>query len=347
MRIFYLLALTTALVVLSCKKEKTESAKPFVDVQKGTIVKTVQISVTSTSNNVNILGIVSSKNDAKPSFKTGGVISKLYIAEGDVVKKGQLIATLHMDEINAQVRQAEEALSKSQRDLNRAKNLYQDSVATLEQYQNATTAFEFASRTLEIAKFNRQYSETRAPISGKVVKLLARPGEVVGPGMPVCAILGTQNQDWVIKAGLVDRDWSKTKVGDKVDITIDAYPGKTFKGRVSQKSQVVANNSGTFDVEIKFDNQPVTLAAGLVAKISIKVAGTDSFATIPIEALVKSNGTIGEAFTIVDGKAKNVKLQIASVLGDKVAISSGLDGISELITTGALFLEDGDLVSKL
>jgi RND family efflux transporter MFP subunit len=332
--------------LISCKKEE----KPVNQVPKSleTIVKTVVVGKNEVNTRLQTVGVVMSKNESKPSFKTGGVISKILIAEGAFVSKGQLIATLHLDEINAQVRQAEEGLLKAQRDLARAKNLFADSVATLEQFQNATSAYEFASKNLEIAKFNRQYSECRAPISGKVAKLISRQGEVVGPGMPVCAIIGTQQKDWIIKVGLVDKDWSRTKVGDKATITLDAYPGQTFSGIVSQKSQMVANSSGTFEIEINMANQPKTLAAGLIAKVNIQSDGLPQDLTvIPIEALVKSDGSTAEAYTIVDGKAKLVRLSIAAIHGDKVAINGGLDGVTELITTGALFLEEGDLVRKL
>jgi multidrug efflux pump subunit AcrA (membrane-fusion protein) len=166
--------------------------------------------------------------------------------------------------------------------------------------------------------------------------------------MPVCAIIGTQQKDWIIKVGLVDKDWSRTKVGDKATITLDAYPGQTFSGIVSQKSQMVANSSGTFEIEINMANQPKTLAAGLIAKVNIQSDGLpQDFTVIPIEALVKSDGSTAEAYTIVDGKAKLVRLSIAAIHGDKVAINGGLDGVTELITTGALFLEEGDLVRKL
>ncbi|MBK7633850.1 MAG: biotin/lipoyl-binding protein [Saprospiraceae bacterium] len=148
-----------------------------------------------------------SEAEARPSFKTGGVIKKTYVKEGDIVSKGQLLATLEMQEINAQVQQAEEGLQKVLRDKNRVGNLYKDSVATLEQYQNVTSAYEVAKRTSEIAQFNRLYSEVRAPISGKIIKQIMYSGEITGPGNPIYAILGVGKSDWVIQAGLTDRDW--------------------------------------------------------------------------------------------------------------------------------------------
>ncbi|MBK9736105.1 MAG: efflux RND transporter periplasmic adaptor subunit [Saprospiraceae bacterium] len=305
-------------------------------------IKTVPVLSIHESTQVAVLGIVVSKSEAKPSFKTGGVINRTFVKEGDFVKKGQILATLMMDEINAQVRQAEEGLIKAERDMNRVKNLFADSVATLEQAQNSTSAFEVAKRTSEIARFNRSYSEVRAPIAGKVVKQIMHSGEIVGPGTPVYAIMGVDNQDWVINAGLIDRDWARVKIGDLVDIKMDAYPGKNYSGKVTNKTSIGGNASGTFDIDIKFKSYPTNLATGLTAKVEIYPMEKEYYQVIPIEALVKSNGKQGYLFTIKDGKAKRIGVQIVKLLGDKVAISSGLEDIKEVVTIGAMYLEEGD-----
>ena len=318
--------------------------KPILNKENFTTVriKTVPVLTIHESALVSVLGIVVGKSEAKPSFKTGGVINRTFVKEGDMVKKGQLLATLMLDEINAQVRQAEEGLIKAERDMNRVNNLYADSVATLEQAQNSASAFELAKRTSEIAKFNRSYSEVRSPISGKVVKQIMNSGEIVGPGTPVYVIMGINNKDWVINAGLIDRDWARVKIGDLVDIKMDAYPGKNYSGKVTNKTSIGGNASGTFDIEIQFNNYPTTLAAGLTAKVEIYPMEKEAYKVIPIEALVKSNGNQGYAFTVKDGKAKRINVQIAKLLGDKVAISSGLEDIMDVVTIGAMYLEEGD-----
>jgi membrane fusion protein, multidrug efflux system len=334
------------LMVSSCQtkatKNKEQSKTDFNIVQ----VKTSEISSSQESPTIDGLGVVLSETEAKPSFKTGGVIQRAFFKEGDYVKKGQLLATLVMSEIDAQVQQAEQGLSKAERDLARVKNLHADSVATLEQLQNVNTGYELAKRSVEIARFNRNFSEVRAPISGKIIKQIMHSGEIVGPGTPVYAILGVGDADWKINLGLIDRDWARVKIGDKANIAMEAYPGKNFDGVVSNKTSVGGNASGTFDIEIKFKNNPPNLAAGILTKIKIQSKVSESMKLIPIEALIKTNGSDAFAFTIVDGKAKRISLKISKLLGDKVAISSGLEGVSEIITTGAMYLEDGDLVKK-
>jgi multidrug resistance efflux pump len=74
-----------------------------------------------------------------------------------------------MTEIKAWETQAQFALDKALRDQQRVQNLYADSVATLEQLQNASTSVDMAGKALEIAQFNVTYSEVRSPIDGKIV----------------------------------------------------------------------------------------------------------------------------------------------------------------------------------
>ena len=65
---------------------------------------------------------------------------------------------------------------------------------------------------------------------------------------------------------------------------------------------------------------------------------------MPLESLVRSNGNKAIAFTVVGGKAKKLNLTISKLLGDKVSIIGGLDGVKEIVTTGAMYLEEGDKV---
>lgn len=102
------------------------------------------------------------------SFKTGGIVEDIFVREGDYVKKGQVLATLNLTEIKAQELQAELSYEKARRDFERVKNLYNDSVATLEQYQNSKTVLDLALETLNSAKYNLNYSRIIAVHDGYI-----------------------------------------------------------------------------------------------------------------------------------------------------------------------------------
>jgi RND family efflux transporter MFP subunit len=307
-------------------------------------VKTAPVERSELSPSIHASGLVGTSNEARVSFKTGGVIRRTLVEEGDVVKSGQLLATLDLTEIDAQVKQAKEGLEKSRRDLERANNLYADSIATLEQVQNATTAVEVAAQTVQIAEFNRQFSEIRAPFAGKIVAKLLNEGEVTGPGMPVFYLIGTGNQDWVVKVGLSDRDWARLHLGDRAEAQLGAYPGETFSATVSKLADVANPASGTFDAELKIDPKGKRLAAGLVASVEIQPRKNGTYALVPIESLVESDGRKGFVYTADGGKARKVPVTIAFLAGEKAAISGGLENISAVVTAGAPYLRDGQAI---
>lgn len=328
----------------SCKQEKDTPERETIKPDMTQYVKMEAIGEQANGSSIHVLGIVTSETQATPAFKTGGVIERTFVKEGDSVKKGQLLATLLMTEINAQVAQAEQGFAKAQRDAERAENMYRDSVATLEQVQNARTGVTVAEKTLEIAKFNQQHSTVTAPISGHVIKQILHTGEIAGPGMPVYAILGVSKKDWKVTAKMIDKDWAKVHVGDRVNISFDAYPNKKFKGKVRKKAILATDASGSLDVEFTLFTQPKSLAIGMVARIDIAQKQTSKNMSIPIEAIVKSNGTTATVYTVVNGKAKLLEISISQMSGNRVIVSSGLEGVDKVVTIGAIFLEDGSPV---
>jgi len=118
----------SALFFLSSCAEKADIAQKNEQI---VCVQAKAIKETTASNSIQFSGVLSSKRISKLSFKTGGIINQILVKEGVSVKKGQLLASLDMTEILAQVQQARLGFEKADRDLKRVKNLYADTVITL------------------------------------------------------------------------------------------------------------------------------------------------------------------------------------------------------------------------
>ena len=334
-------------MLISCADNETKEASVISSEKPSNVfyVRTTPISMSGLDDVIHVTGVIQSDTEAKPSFKTGGVIARTYVEEGDVVKKGQLLAQLNMTEIEAQATQAKFAVEKAQRDLQRVENLYRDSIATLEQYQNAGTAVEMAQKSLQIAEFNVAYSQIHSPIEGKVIKKLMQEGEITGPGVPVYYIMGVKQSDWKLVAGLTDKNWGKIKKGEKAKITLDAYPGWIIDSEVKRLADVANPLSGTLDVELSVPVKDKRIAAGMLAHIEILPSVKSEYIIIPVEALVSSNGRTGIVYVPKDGIAEKRTVVIQQFEGERVAIQSGLEGATEVITAGSGFLEDGDRIS--
>ena len=335
--------LLAALILLhACNSKKPEA----VITDDAVLVKLQPVSLVNYSPTLEYSGLMASTSEANLGFKIGGVIAKIYVKEGDHVNKGQLLATLNMTEINAQVQQANAGLEKAKRDVGRIKNLYEDTVASLEQYQNVQTQLSVANEGLRIAQFNQEYAQVRATGDGIIIKKLMNEGEVAAAGSPVVMMSGTGNSDWVVRFGVPDKEWAIIKQGNTADVDIDAYPATAFKGIITKIAQAADAVSGTYEVEVKVLPGDKKFAPGLFANIHIATTAPAKVTMIPVEAITEGDGKKGFVYTLNDDKHSVTRhaVKIAFLDNDKVAITSGLENIQQVITDGVSYLTTSSTV---
>lgn len=293
-------------------------------------------------------GLLFSETEAVLSFKIGGIIQQMFVEEGDAVKNGQLLARLDLTEINAQVIQARNGVEKAERDLARVKNLYADSVATLENLQDLTTALIVAKEGLRIAAFNQKFAEIRAVSNGSIVKKMKNQGELVSPGMPVFFMNDTGDDQWKLQVGIADKDWVRLKEGDKAKVSFDAYPETEFEGTVIRLAEGADPTNGSYQVEIQVDPKGNKFAPGLYAETKIIPSQSETYKVIPVEALVEGSGTKGFVFT-TNGKdsIKKIPIEVAFLLDNKLVIKSGLENIQYVISAGSGYLTEYSTVKVI
>lgn len=333
-------AITVFIYACQHHKKKVETAADETVIP----VKLVQVGSAQVTDPVSASGFVSSETEARLSFKTGGVIQKIYVQEGQLVHKGQVLATLNLTEINGAVEQAKLGVEKAQRDYDRAQNLYKDTVATLESFQNATTGLNVAKQQYEIAKFNSSYSEIRAQNDGVIVKKLMNEGEIVSPGLPVFYMTAAGANDWVVKVGIADKDWARLALGNTADVKIDAYPDENFTATVSKLSQAPDQLSGLYQAELKLNGSKRNMATGLFAKAEIKPTGKSNYISIPVDAVIEGNGHDAYVYVADGEKAKRVPVKTAFIKDGVVMVTSGLSATAQVITDGSAYLTDGTAV---
>lgn len=287
-------------------------------------------------------GVLAPKDQLELGFKIGGVVARVLVAEGEVVRRGQQLATLDLREIDASVGRARSGLAKAERDLARARALYADSVATLQQLQDAQTGAEVARNDAAAAAFNRRYAAILAPAAGTVLRRLVEPGEVVGAGAPVL-VLGGAERGQVLRLGLADRDVVRLRAGDAATVRFDAYPGVDFAGRVGLVAPAADPRTGTYQVEIAVDPAGRVLPTGLVGRAEVRPREGRAMRTVPIEAVLEADGEHATVYTVAaDGRtARRVPVRVGAIRGSRVAVSEGLDGVARVVTRGAAYLGDG------
>lgn len=329
------------IAIASCKEQvKTQAVEEIIP------VTTQPVSFMQYAPTLDYSGMVASSSEAKLSFKIGGIIAHTYVKEGDHVNTGQLLATLDMTEINAQVQQSMQGADKAQRDLSRVQSLFNDTAATLEQLQNVQTQVNVSNENLRIAKFNQQYAQIHATQNGTVIKKIMNEGELASPGMPVFITNGTSGNDWVMRFGVSDKEWALLQKGSNATVNIDAYPDKIFNGTITKIAEAADPYSGTYEVEVKIFPGTQKFAAGLFATVHIKTTAQQQVAVIPVEALSEADNKNGFVY-LLNADKQSVKKQavtIAFISNNKVGIRSGLENINEIIVGGVNYLSENSKV---
>lgn len=329
-------------LLMSCGKKK-EVKKALIE-DDIISVKLADVSQANSTEAIKVSGLVGSLQEARLSFKTGGIIEKIYVKEGQNVRKGQLLATLNLTEINAQVQQASESVQKAERDLKRITNLYRDSVATLEQVQNLTTALSVAKQSFEIASYNQGYSKIYASNNGVIVKKLMNEGELAGPGTPVFFMNASGVNDWVIKVGIADKDWTRLRMGDRATVQLDAFPETIFTAVVSNLSQGADQSSGLYQAELQLNTQGKKIATGLFGNAQIMPSTIQKHTSIPIDAVVEGNGDDASVYVVANGKAHKMPIRLVGIDNTRAFVGTGLAGIMQVITDGSAYLVEGSKV---
>jgi multidrug efflux system membrane fusion protein len=329
--------LTYILLAAGCGKEDSASATV-----KQIPVKTAPVIKTTVSFPVHTSGILSSPREMKLSFKIGGIIKSITVEEGDRVRQGQLLAELDKSEIEARLQTAQSAWEKAQRDFRRVENLYQDSVATLEQKQDAETGLKVAKSNLDIAEYNFRHSSIRAPSYGQIIKQMAEINELAESGHPIFLFASTEGA-WIVRVGIPDREVVRIRQGDSARVIFDAYPSETFGATITEIGQAADPYTGTYEVELTLLPHKRTLIFGFVADVIILPSGKEDIFQIPIEALVEADGSSGTVFTInpQTGTAQKISVELNRILSDYVAVSHGLEGIQQVVTQGSPYLTEG------
>ena len=340
---------TRHLIVAAALTLIIASVSPLIADSMNTVPVTVaQVKHEQRAQPISNSGRISQKNEMHLSFKTSGLVEQIQVEEGDEVKAGRVLATLDLEEINAQQERAASNFKNAAADLERFSQLYAEALVSLQVKQNAQLARDSAAAELQIANFNKKLSVIRAPADGRVLKRFVESNELVQSGQPVF-LLASHKQGSVVRVGLIDQDIVKVGVGDPVDIFLDAYPGRKFTGKVSEVALSTNSSAGTFEVEILIDDQGFSLRSGLIARVEITPVSGDLQYYIPIESIFKADNGLASVFVLDEENniANEVSIEIVELLQDEVVVRGSLKATDKVIRLGTPYLTDGNPVSVI
>ena len=249
--------------------------------------KTVSAKKANVTTMVTATGTIEPINQVDVGTQVSGVVEKIYVDYNSVVKEGQLIAELDKTNLKASLTQAqasyENAVSKRNYTkiiYDRQKTLFDNQVISKSDFDEAVYNYETAKGTvtqrlsdLQSAKTNLGYANIYSPIDGVVLSRDIDEGQTVAASYstPTLFTIAQDLKEMQVEADVDEADIGQVKEGQRVEFTVDAYLGETFKGVVTQVrlDPTVTSNVVTYTVVIKAENEDLKLKPGLTATISI------------------------------------------------------------------------------
>lgn len=296
-----------------------------------------------------VSGLLENKSEQTLAFKVSGLVAKVYVDEGQFVKKGQRLAVLNLEEIDAQVAKAKSVLANAERNLERFQSLQGQNALSMDQLQSAQTRMDVAQSDLTVAKFNRRHAEIKAPADGRILKRSIEPNELLASGQPAF-IFASKKRGWVLRTGVTDKDIVRLGMTDLAELKFDAYPNQIFKAHVSELAGRADAATQTFEIELRLEplegKKARNLLAGFVGHGRVYPSNKESLALLPLTSVLRTKADQAEVFVLdTENKAHLRTVNIAFIEGGIMAVRDGVKESERIVVQGAPYLSEGSGVS--
>lgn len=301
--------------VKGCKGSKAASYR-IENPRRAKIIQTVEAS-----------GTINPVTQTSVGTQISGRVEQIFVDYNSQIKKGQLLAVIDPSTYKSNVVQQEANLQKlesvfknAKRNYERYKKLYSQELVAKSELDNAEMDYMSANAqvvqgraSLDKAKIDLSYTNVVSPVDGIVISKEVELGQTVAASYqtPTLFLVAEDLTKMQIEVNISEADISKIKEGQDVNFNIDAYPDKTFRGKVSQvrNAATTISNVVTYTVVVSVDNSDMLLKPGMTANVAIITAQADNALTVPNQALrfvPPDNAKIGGN---KEGQRKNFKGQ--------------------------------------
>ena len=328
-------------VTLANNKAKIDKAAKPVKENPVIPVKVHEAKEDSFNTSFTINGTTTPAKEVKIASEVQGKLIGLYIDNGDIVRAGQVIASLDASVYSVQLASIEASIAKAKLDLARYTKLIDMGGATPMQAESAQ--LQINSLVAEKKQVLEQIShmQIRAPFSGKVENVSVELGSFVTFGTVLAQLI--DNSSLKINIYLSEQEAFKVKTGQQVTIS-SVVLTQPKNGKISMISDK-ADASGKFLAEISFsNNEKEKLKAGLLADVHFSIDAVETGLSIPVSALLAS-AKEAKVFVVNGNKVEQRSIKTGIVTSDKVQVTEGLKAGEQVVISGQVNLENGTAIS--
>jgi membrane fusion protein, multidrug efflux system len=287
-----------------------------------------------------------------------GFLTAVNVENGQFVHQGDVIASIDKSPYLQKLQEAQENLAKAKAEVrnhqllvSRFGKMLGAKLIAQQDFDNEQTSLDVADAglkraedALKLARVYLDYCDIRAPFTGYASERLLDPGTYVSPQSPPIAML-MKIDILRIFVDVIETDIPKIKTSERVRIKVDAYPERTFEGKVTFIEREVHAATRTMRVEVDIPNQGELLRPGMYARVGILVGTHPHAIVVPDLALaVSSQGAA--VFPVRDGKLVRQEVHVVYDMGPYIEVS-GLDPQQEIVVAGRDSAKLGEAVKAV
>ncbi len=288
-----------------------------------------------------------------------GYLTSVDFENGQFVQKGQILASIDKSPYIQKLEEAREQLAEASAEVHNHELLVErygmmlkSKLIAQQDFDNQETALEVAQAKLKhardqqnLAKVYLDFCDIRAPFTGYTTDRLLDPGQYISPQGPPVALV--QKIDTLrVFIDVIEHDIPLVKIGQEVEIQVDAFPTRVFPGTVTYIAQAVAPDTRTMRLEADIPNKDGGLRSGMYANVRVVVGHIKGAILVPDTALATS--TRGAAvFPVKDGRMERAPVELGYDLGRFVQVTSGLDPSQDIVIAGRDLVKLGERVKPV
>ena len=316
--------------------------------KKTPLITTFKLQESDFKHFLELQGNVTTKNLLMIYPEYSGVLTNVYVKEGQKVRKGEVLAKIDDGGLSQQLAQLKIQAELAKTTFERQQRLWDQKIGSEMQYLQAKSNYE--SQNQAIAQLEQQVAKTvvRAPFSGTIDDVLTEQGSVVMPGQSqLMRIVNLDNM--YIETDVPEKYIANITRNKKVEVEFPIL-GKKIDSKVRQVGDFINPNNRTFKVEISIPNKEKSIKPNLTAKLKINDYSNKNALLIP-QGIISENAS-GEQYIYVieekvgddEAKAKKIVIETGLTQGDYIEVTKGLEAGDEIIMEGARSVNDGQKV---
>jgi membrane fusion protein (multidrug efflux system) len=339
------LALLAGLLVWAAPSlAPAQDAKKAAGGRPPVAVEAAPVEISAVEDEVKAIGSLRANEQVVVRPEIAGRITQFLFEEGARVEKGAVLVRIDDAALQAELAQANTALTLSKRNFDRAQELFRRDAASTRARDEAQAKLDSDRANLELARTRLAKTQIRAPFAGTIGLRLVSVGAYVSPGQDIVDLV---NADPIkVDFSIPERFLPAVKVGQSLDVTVDAYPEDSFAGEVYAVAPQIDQQGRALALRARIANPAGKLKPGLFARVRLITQVRPNAVVIPEQAVfARNDGWF--VFTVVDGKAKLAKIATGIRRAGKVEVVTGLKKGDVVVSAGHIKLREGAPVKVL